>query len=140
LYKVEQCQPCTTGKYCPSVAQQSDAGNCDAGHYCITSATDNADNTLHTSAGSGSDISGLCPKFNFCTAGVGMGLPIKPGYFVESTGQTAAPADISANKQVAGSYSYTVLGFYETVPTMVNGLCLEGYWCPEGQTWPYSVD
>jgi len=133
------CQPCIAGYYCntPGKSSLTNADKCTAGYFCLekstlAASTDNPEvhNPLTTYAPDLSPVSryGKCPRFHYCPAFSGQGIPCLPGTYSNALNIASPYTNCAATS--AGDYSNTVKGHDHA--TMNKWMCSEGYYCPTG--------
>lgn len=136
---IDTCQPCIAGYFCntPGKSVLTDADKCTAGHFCLEKATvaastDNPEvhNPLTTYSPDLSPVSryGKCPRFHYCPAFSGQGIPCLPGTYSDAL--NIADPNTNCATTPAGDYSNTIKGHDHA--TMDEYMCSEGYYCPVG--------
>ena len=115
LSSIDECQPCDPGRYCDDLAQTSTSGDCAAGYYCRSGASDPQP--------MGGDVNGLCPAGSFCPEGTMLPIPCPAG----TTRSTLGAANESeCHPCPSGHYCA------DTNLTAPSGICAPGYYCPGG--------
>jgi hypothetical protein len=89
LGSVNECQPCTPGKYCGSVALQAPTYDCTAGYYCglgSSVSTPHDSDPFHVSyvgetcvGVNKTAINDVCPPGHYCPEGSSSPLQCPPG-------------------------------------------------------------
>ena len=134
LQSVNECWDCKSGSYCAGTGNADVDGDCDAGHFCTTSAI------VSNPSGYSEGLYGTCRSYHFCETGVGRGNVCEPGTFDSALSMTASTdCDDSIAGQFAHTVDITVSGTYEN-PVMTSGDCYEGYYCEARSSWPKHVD
>ncbi|XP_061449372.1 neurogenic locus notch homolog protein 4-like [Rhineura floridana] len=115
--------PCSPGFYCASSELAAPSGPCDAGFYCTGAST-----LPNPTDGAVGDI---CPRGHVCPQGSSSPLPCLAGSFLAHRGGTSLQ---NCRPCVAGWFC-SLQG--QTSP---EGLCMEGWFCPEGSVSDQNPD
>ena len=102
--------PCTAGQYCAQTGLSSPTGPCLAGFYC--------------EAGSSLANQTSCSAGHFCPEGTAVPMPCPAGTFSPDIGNSMESNCLPCTP----AYSCQSEGL-----TAPDGVCSEGYYCPEGQ-------
>ncbi|XP_072885876.1 uncharacterized protein [Hemitrygon akajei] len=120
---INDCQPCSPGKYCASFALKAPSGDCLSGFWCK-----NASDT-------GSPIDGKtgepCPTGSYCPSGTPIPIPCPAGTWSNSTGsKTQEECQLCPEGWYCNS----------TGLKSPSGRCAPGYYCTRGATSPRPTD
>eukprot|EP00347_Sterkiella_histriomuscorum_P024400 403331247 len=117
----DDCQACTSGKFCATsgLTSSSGSGDCAAGFFCQSGAISATPSTDP----SGNNKYGPCPKGYYCPLSTGAPFPCPSGTFGASTGLTQSSSCTSCT---AGKYCNSG-GL-----SAPQGDCSPGYYCPVG--------
>ena len=111
--------PCPPKKYCATTLLSDPTGLCDAGYYCVGSATNRAPTNLASQGGA------ICPAGYYCVEGTSSPNPCPPGTFRSAVEGTQPSSCLTCT---GGKYCQAFGG------TAITGDCEAGYFCPAGST------
>nr|PUA88356.1 GCC2 and GCC3 domain-containing protein [Toxoplasma gondii TgCATBr9] len=123
LREWNECKLCPPGHFCEGEGLLDKSGLCDAGYYCVQSATSARPEIVSTGRSLAGEVSGPCPAGHFCPQGSITPTPCPKGMF-SSTLKAVSEATCQQCTE----------GFYCDRPGLAapTGPCPEGYFCPRG--------
>ena len=141
LNSVWDCQECTAGSYCGSVALLEPTAPCSAGYYCgggsAVSSPHESDGFHVSYAGEtcvevGANVTNdICPPGHYCPEGSPSPVQCPPGTNTSSWGLAEV-----------GDCQACVKGYYCPLngTVVATRQCLAGYYCPSGTSNPTDFD
>ena len=125
LQKVEDCTPCTAGKYCQGSGLTAVTGDCDAGYYCKSFAISKMPSEDTSTAVEADKKFGPCITGYYCPQGTGSPVACPAGKYNDAL---MASALTDCKPCLPGKYCD---GTGNKVP---DGDCDPGYYCPGGDS------
>lgn len=125
--KVQECLPCTGGRYCLGSNLTSTTADCQAGYYCTSGAKTPTPTGNETCVAGHNVVAAACPIGHFCPTGTDYPKPCHPGSYQDTMNQAlckACPA------------GYFCLANTSAITNAI--LCPVGHYCPVNTTTAVS--
>ncbi|XP_051895656.1 multiple epidermal growth factor-like domains protein 11 [Pristis pectinata] len=123
LQDVNDCQPCSPGKYCASFALKAPSGDCLSGFWCK--------NGSYTESPIDGKTGEPCPTGNYCPSGTSTPIPCPAGTWSNSTGSKTQ----EECQLCPGGWYCNSTGLKSP-----SGPCASGYYCTKGAPSPRPTD